>query len=149
MTIRPLTALVAFLAATTGSLGAFAGSCPEDHVLTEPRDLERVGSENVQVKVMDTVDLGGWRGTDALTMRTRHFTIQPGGKVARHSHGDRPSMLYFISGEATEHNSLCNAPIVHKAGDSAAEFGADVLHWWANDGDVPAVLISVDLIPTR
>ncbi|MEO0719808.1 MAG: cupin, partial [Pseudomonadota bacterium] len=59
------------------------------------------------------------------------------------------SILYFVSGDAVEHNSLCAVPIVHKAGDSAAEFGADVVHWWSNEGDVPAVLVSVDVIPSK
>lgn len=149
MPARLTTFLTAIVAGATLSSTAIAGSCPEEHVLTEPRQLESVSGKGVQVVVREEVELDGWRETPPLRMRMRHFTIEPGGQVPLHSHGDRPSILYFISGEATEHSSLCAVPIVHKAGESAGEFGADIVHWWANEGDVPAVLVSVDLIPSQ
>ncbi|MEM6577100.1 MAG: cupin domain-containing protein [Pseudomonadota bacterium] len=131
------------------STAAIAGACPEDQVLSEPRDLGTVSGEGVQVSVRDTIDLEGWRDMGPVRMRMREFIIAPGGRVPLHSHSDRPSILYFISGVATEHNSLCGVPITHKAGESAAEFGADIVHWWSNESDVPAVLLSVDIIPTK
>lgn len=128
---------------------AMAGSCPEGEILSEPRDLGQISGEAVAVETREEIELAGWRGLQPLTLRMRHFTIEPGGRVPVHSHGDRPSILYFISGEATEHNAFCGVPIVHKAGESAAEFGAGLVHWWSNDGSVPAVLVSVDVIPSQ
>lgn len=149
MTARPATFLSAFLAVATLSSAALAGSCPAEHVLSTPRDLGKISGEAVKVEVRERIELGGWRDMAPFAMRMRHFTIQPGGRVPVHSHGDRPSILYFVSGEVTEHNSLCGVPIVHKPGQSAAEFGADVVHWWSNDGDTPVVLVSVDVIPSK
>lgn len=149
MTLKPAAFLSALLVGAALSSTALAGACPADQKLTEPRDLEKVKGQGVKIEVREQIELGGWREMDPFRLRMRHFTIEPGGRVPIHSHGDRPSILYFISGEAIEHNSLCAVPIVHKAGESAAEFGADVVHWWANEGDVPAVLVSVDVIPSK
>lgn len=134
-----------FIAATLSST-AGAGACPEEHVLSEPCSLENVSENGVQLVVREQVELDGWRDTPPLRMRMRHFTIEPSVQVPLRCHGDRPSLLYFISGEATEYSSPCAVPIVHKAGEPAIKFGADIVHWRANKGDVPAVLVSVDLI---
>jgi quercetin dioxygenase-like cupin family protein len=70
--------------------------------------------------------------------------IQPGGVVPWHSHGDRPAIIYIISGEVVEYASTCTVPIVHKPGESTAEL-APTQHWWKNTGAVPVVLLSADL----
>ncbi len=149
MAARHLTFILAALIGLPLSSAALAGSCPEEHILSEPRELDKVAGEGVKIEVREGIELGGWRDMEPFRMRMRHFTIEPGGRIALHSHGDRPSMLYFLSGEAIEHRSTCAVPILHKAGESAAEFGADIVHWWSNEADVPAVLISIDIIPSR
>lgn len=146
---RNILSVAACLIGACLSSAALAGTCPEEHVLAEPRDLGKISGKDVKVEVREQVELGGWRNLQPLRMRLRHFTIQPGGRVPVHSHGDRPSILYFVSGVATEHNSLCAVPITHAAGASAAEFGPKIVHWWSNEGDVPAVLVSVDVIPSK
>ena len=80
-------------------------------------------------------------------LRTRRLTIQPNGFVPTHSHGDRPAIIYIISGQVLEYNTMCSVPIVHKAGESTAEFGASLEHWWQNKGKKPVVLTSSDLVP--
>jgi quercetin dioxygenase-like cupin family protein len=78
--------------------------------------------------------------------RLRQLEMQPGGIVPWHSHDNRPAMIYIVSGEVVEYASNCAVPIVHKAGDVAPEkFGTS--HWWKNNGNTTAVLISVDLFP--
>ena len=67
-------------------------------------------------------------------MRVRKLTIEPGGIVPWHSHGDRPALIYIIEGEINEYASNCAAPIVHTAGDVAAETH-EVAHWWKNLGN--------------
>ena len=42
--------------------------------------------------------------------------------------------------------SNCAVPIVHRAGDVAAEKNG-TSHWWQNHGKLPSKLISVDLFP--
>lgn len=126
-----------------------AGECPEEHRLTEPRTLERVKNVGVTVEVRERIDLSGWREMGNFRLRTRHFTIAPGGTVSNHNHSDRPSIIYFVSGEIYEHNALCAVPILHKAGETSGEFGADVRHWWSNAGTEPVVLVSSDVVPFR
>ena len=134
-------------ALTTVAALARAGECPEEHRLTEPRTLERVSNQGVTVEVREQLDMDGWREMGNFRLRTRHFTIAPGGTVANHDHADRPSIIYFVSGEIFEHNALCAVPILHKAGETTGEFGPDVRHWWSNEGDEPVVLISSDVVP--
>ncbi len=57
-------------------------------------------------------------------------------------------MIYIVSGEIVEYASNCATPITHKAGDVASE-KKGTSHWWQNTGNVPAVLISVDLFPVE
>lgn len=128
---------------------AFAGSCPEEHVLTEPREIKQVAGQGVSVEVREQLTLSGWREMGDFRLRTRHFVIAPGGTVATHSHGDRPAIIYFVSGEIVEHSALCAVPILHKAGETTAEFGADHKHWWENVSDEPVVLVSSDVVPFK
>ena len=58
--------------------------------------------------------------------------------------GDRPALIYVMSGEIYEHASNCAVPILHKAGEVAKETHA-TSHWWKNDGKTPAVLLSFDI----
>jgi quercetin dioxygenase-like cupin family protein len=80
--------------------------------------------------------------------RLRQLEMKPGGVVPWHSHGDRPAMIYIVSGEVVEYASSCAVPIVHKAGDIAPEKNG-TSHWWQNTGKTPAILISVDLFPVE
>lgn len=131
------------------SSGAVAGSCPADKVLKEARKLEAVtDGSKVKDEVVETVNPAGWRGVKGVMLRTRRLSIAPGGMVPTHSHADRPAIIYVISGEIVEHNSLCSVPIVHKAGEATGEFG-ELQHWWVNNGKDPVVLISSDLVPVE
>jgi quercetin dioxygenase-like cupin family protein len=64
--------------------------------------------------------------------------------VPWHSHGDRPAIIYIISGQITEYASTCAVPVVHKAGEATPEMHA-TSHWWKNDGNQPVELLSADL----
>jgi len=138
--------------ATAGSMivasAALAGECPTDKILKTPQKVEKISDDSkLKGEVVNTVDPTGWRGMKGLMLRTRRLTIQPGGFVPTHSHADRPAIIYIISGEIIEHSTTCAVPIVHKAGDSTAEFGANLEHWWENKATTPVVLTSSDLVP--
>jgi quercetin dioxygenase-like cupin family protein len=127
---------------------ALANTCPADKVLDPPRKVENItDASKLTAEVVQTVDPTGWRGMKGLMLRTRMLTILPGGFVPTHSHADRPAIIFIVSGEIVEHSSKCAEPIVHKAGDSVAEFGAGLEHWWQNVGSEPCVLTSSDLVP--
>jgi quercetin dioxygenase-like cupin family protein len=127
---------------------ALADECPTDKVLKTPQKIEKISDDSkLKGEVVNAVDPSGWRGVKGLMLRTRRLTIQPGGFVPTHSHADRPAIIYIVSGEIIEHSTICAVPIVHKAGDSTAEFGANLEHWWENKGPTPVVLTSSDLVP--
>jgi quercetin dioxygenase-like cupin family protein len=135
------------IAATAAS----AGECPADKKVadgqgqkpgpTAPRDVTDV--------VRATTDLSKEPAAiKSRQFRLRQLEMKPGGIVPWHSHGDRPAMIYIVSGEVVEYASSCAVPIVHKAGDIAPEKNG-TSHWWQNTGKTPVVLISVDLFPVE
>jgi quercetin dioxygenase-like cupin family protein len=128
------------------SAGAIAAECPKDKVLTEHADIGWKDDVGIRRKTMALIDLNGWKNIGDLRLRMRRLIIPPGGVIPTHDHNDRPSLVYFVTGEVIEHNSKCAVPIIHKAGESDTEWG-DYRHWWENKTDKDAVLIGVDIVP--
>lgn len=129
----------------------YAGECPADKRVadgqgqkpgpTMPKDVTDV--------VRASTDLAKEpAAVNGRLFRLRQLDMKPGAIVPWHSHGNRPAMIYIVSGEVVEYASNCAAPIVHKAGDVAPEKNG-TSHWWQNTGTTTAVLISVDLFPVE
>jgi quercetin dioxygenase-like cupin family protein len=109
---------------------------------TKPVDY---GPKAVTDMVLAQIDLAGEKiALNGHLMRVRKLEIQSGGIVPWHSHGDRPALIYVVSGEIYEHASNCAVPILHKAGEVARETHA-TSHWWKNEGTAPVVLLSFDI----
>ncbi len=101
---------------------AFAGECPADKKMAnarEPVKVEAVGVTDTVLAMLPLADEGPM--LKDRKMRVRKLTIEAGGIVPWHSHGDRPALIYIIEGEINEYASNCAAPIVHPAGDVAVE----------------------------
>ena len=146
-------ALTSAIAATmsVATTFAYAGECPADKKVadgqgqkpgpTMPKDVTDV--------VRASTDLAKEpAAVNGRLFRLRQLDMKPGAIVPWHSHGNRPAMIYVVSGEVVEYASNCAAPIVHKAGDVAPEKNG-TSHWWQNTGTTTAVLISVDLFPVE
>lgn len=134
-------AAVAALAASFAS-PALAGQCanPGASTLANAPTMPK----GVTDTVIGSIPLGPEIGVDGRELRTRRLVVQPGGIVPVHSHKDRPALIYTVSGAITEYSSACGTPIEHKAGDISRE--ADGLsHYWVNNGNEPAVLLSSDV----
>jgi quercetin dioxygenase-like cupin family protein len=136
---------------TVAATAAQAGDCPADQRRAEGggQKMSSAAATGVTDKVIATNDLS--RDPIALKgrlFRARELVVAPGGIVPWHDHGNRPAMIYIVSGEIHEYASTCAVPILHKAGEVAAE-KAPTMHWWKNNGRQNAVLISVDLFPTE
>lgn len=125
---------------------AMAGECPAGKVvdqtnrpiMTEPKDVTDV--------VLASIDLSSLNPALAGSqLRLRRLVVEPGGVVPNHAHDERPANILMLEGSITEYRSTCEAPIEHKAGEAVTEFG-HLTHWWRNNGDKPAVLISADLL---
>ena len=133
------------LAASVMASAAFAGECPAGQQkpdATKPVDLKPVG---VTDTVIAMIDVDQQQGIKDRKFRMRKLTVEPGGVVPWHSHGERPAIIYIIEGEINEYASNCAVPIVHKAGDVVAET-KEVSHWWKNLGTTTVVLLSADLL---
>jgi quercetin dioxygenase-like cupin family protein len=133
------------LGASVMASAAFAGECPADQVkpdATKPVDMKPVG---VTDTVIAMIHVDKEQGVKDRKFRMRKLTIEPGGVVPWHSHGERPAIIYIVEGQIEEYASNCAVPIVHKAGEVVAETKA-VSHWWKNLGDKTVVLLSADLL---
>jgi mannose-6-phosphate isomerase-like protein (cupin superfamily) len=147
----PLRMILAFgLLTTTAAFTAapaFAGECPADQVMKGAVTSGETMPVGVTDDVLAAIDLSSkgeaWKGN---MLRLRKLVVQPGGVVPWHEHSARPANIIVVDGSITEYRSDCKVPIEHKAGEVTAEFG-DLAHWWKNNGKVPAVLYSADILP--
>jgi len=139
----------ALAALSTAILGgtALAGECPADQVLTTPRTLEKAPDVGIKRPILAAVPLKGWRGLGDMSLRMRKLTVLPHGVVPTHSHKDRPTIIYIVSGEIWENNTYCAVPILREAGDWLPEFGEHYESWWENRSDEPVVILSTDVVP--
>jgi len=136
---------IAALALATTVNFAQAGECPAGKMKDNALTTGEMTPKKVTDDVLSSIDLApkgdAFKGE---SLRLRKLVIQPGGVVPWHDHKSRPANIYVVSGTVIEHRSNCEVPIVHKAGDTIAEFG-DFSHWWKNTGNKPAVLLSADV----
>lgn len=141
-----LFALGLTLSAGGYSADAYAGECPADQVAENGMEPGAMEPKDVTDEVISSIDLSpkgdAWKGS---TLRMRKLVVQPGGVVPWHSHEARPANILIAEGAITEYRSTCKVPIEHKAGEVTAEFG-QLAHWWKNNGTVPAVLYSADIL---
>ncbi len=138
-------------ALSIASTAAVAGECPADKRVPDGQGqkMSTAAAKGVTDNVRGSIDLSKEpAAVSGRLLRIRQLDIQPGGVVPWHSHGNRPAMIYIVSGEVVEYASNCAAPIMHKAGDVAPEKNG-TQHWWQNTGTSPVVLISVDLFPAE
>jgi len=143
---RSLVLAGAALGASLIASAALAGECPADQKkpnATAPVDYKPIGVTDTVIAMIDVEKEPA--NIKDRKFRMRRLTIEPGGIVPWHSHGDRPANIYIIDGEINEYASNCAVPIVHKAGDVVAET-SEVSHWWKNTGGKTVVLLSADLL---
>ena len=140
---------IAAILAGAFSMAAQAGECPAD--MRRPDGTGQKMGETMPKDVTDRVIVSNDLAMDPIALkgrlfRARELVVAPGGVVPWHDHGNRPAMIYIVSGQIHEYASTCATPILHRAGEVAAE-KAPTQHWWKNNGKETTVLISVDLFP--
>jgi quercetin dioxygenase-like cupin family protein len=140
-----VTAAVAAVALALGSMQARAGECPADKTGVDVTPASDMAAKDVTDNVIGMIDLAQEQVGIERKLRLRRLEVQPGGVVPWHSHGDRPAIIYIVSGSITEYRSTCAVPIEHKAGEVATETKA-TSHWWKNNGSEAVVLLSSDLL---
>lgn len=124
---------------------SLAGECPADKVGVDVTAKSDAPAKDVTDTVIAMIDLKQESVSIDRKFRLRRLEVQPGGVVPWHRHGERPAIIYIVSGAITEYRSTCAVPIEHKSGEVTAETKA-VSHWWKNNGNETAVLLSSDLL---
>ncbi|MEM9010602.1 MAG: cupin domain-containing protein [Pseudomonadota bacterium] len=117
--------------------------------LAEDREINGLtgpaAPQGFTLRDLNVIDLGKeFPEGGTLGFRTRYVTLAPGGIVPIHSHEGRPALTYIISGEAIEHRSDTDGPIVRRAGEVTMDVGG-IAQWWENAGDVPVVMLVGDV----
>lgn len=143
---RRLTAAAVILGAM-GIASAQAGTCPPDKITADGKGqpMSSLPPSGVTDNVIASADLAKQPvNINDRLFRLRRLVVQPGGVVPWHSHGDRPAIIYIVSGQITEYASTCAVPIVHKQGEATTE-AHPTQHWWKNTGKEQVVLLSADL----
>ena len=102
-------------------------------------------TKGVTVKLVGTVDLGpeieGMAGRQLLM---RMITIEPGGVFGPvHDHKDRPGVVYILQGTITDHRNGVTKDYGPGLGWPEDR---NTTHWLDNNGTIPAVEISVDIV---
>ena len=129
-----------------GMSAALAGSCPSGQMKADGRQPVAHAGKGVTDTVLAAFNLEKEPANiKERQLRFRKLTIEPGGIVPWHSHGDRPAIIYIAEGEIVEYASNCSVPILHKAGDVRAEVQG-TSHWWKNLGDKTVTLLSFDIL---
>jgi quercetin dioxygenase-like cupin family protein len=143
---RRLAAGVFLGAASLASTSAFAGECPAGKAGLDVIKSGATKPKDVKDEVLAAIDLSQEKiNLPNRSLRLRKLVVQPGGVVPWHSHLERPAIIYIVSGSITEYASTCAVPIEHRPGEVTSERGATA-HWWKNNGKVPAVLLSADIL---
>jgi quercetin dioxygenase-like cupin family protein len=147
MTSTKLSFAVAALVVGTLAISApaFADACPAGKETTDGQKAGATAHKDVTEKLLGQIDLAKEKiAVAGHHFRMRRLDIKPGGEVAWHSHGERPALIYVVSGTITEYSSHCAVPIVHNTGELSVEQGG-LSHWWKNTSKKPVVLISADI----
>jgi len=83
---------------------ALAGSCPADKAGTDVRAMDNTPAKGVTDTVISSIDVSKEPAhIDGRLFRLRKLVVQPGGVVPWHSHGDRPALIYIVSGSVYEY----------------------------------------------
>jgi quercetin dioxygenase-like cupin family protein len=89
------------------------------------------------------VDLGPEKGN--LKLRTRVFTVQPGGVVPLHDHKDNPTVAYYYGGSLSEFSANGKPGGVRGGGKAFAD-DRTVNHWYENHSKEAVVIVVSDVV---
>jgi quercetin dioxygenase-like cupin family protein len=114
------------------------------------REIERgapTETSGINSTVVGTIALEAYgESLVGAEFRAREVVLEPGARIAVHSHERHPAMVYVIEGEAVEHRSDSDEPLIRRAGDSYFE-GPEVAHWVENVSSKPVRAFSVGIYP--
>jgi quercetin dioxygenase-like cupin family protein len=110
-----------------------------------PAEQTSRDTTGVTSTVLKTIDLGPEiLGMEGRQLRMRMVTIEPGGAVGpTHDHIGRPGVVYVLQGTVTDHRDGVDTEYGPGLGWPEDR---NTLHWVENNGTIPAVEISIDIV---
>ena len=111
-------------------------AAPSEHKGLSVETLGMVSEESMQAQL----------GLEGHILLLRSITIEPGGQIAKHSHGSVPGLVKVLEGEWIEGRD--SGETSYSAdGDQALVEDKDTVHWFYNRGDEPATALVCDIKP--
>ncbi len=103
-------------------------------------------TSGVTVETLASVALAGEiDGLDGYALRMRRVTMAPGAVFGpEHDHRGRPGTVFVLHGTITDHRDGVDTEYGPGPGWPEDRW---TRHWLENRGDIPAVEISVDIVP--
>ena len=136
--VEPKLLLVRFIPACLTVAALFASASG----VAQPAPIRE--TKGVDISHVESLDLTPWaHDVKGRQLRIRKLVFQPGAVVGLHSHDDRPDASYLVQGELTEYRE--GGYVKRRPGDTVHTSGKNVTHWVVNEGNMPAVLIVVDV----
>jgi quercetin dioxygenase-like cupin family protein len=87
-------------------------------------------------------------GLDGYVLQMREISLEPGGQIARHSHANRPGLVYTLSGSWTEGRPSGERD--YPAGEKIAILEDEATdHWFWNRENEPVKVVVCDMVPPK
>ena len=85
-------------------------------------------------------------GLDGYILQMREITLEPGGAIAKHSHAERPGLVWTLSGSWIE--GRASGERAYPAGENVAIVEDELTeHWFFNTEAEPVKAVVCDLVP--
>lgn len=85
-------------------------------------------------------------GLSGSIMQLREITLEPGGAIAKHSHAERPGLVWTLSGSWTEVRDSGERD--YPAGEKVALVEDELTeHWFLNNEAEPVKVVVCDIVP--
>ncbi len=147
VTIRGAMIAAVLCGLAAGTVYAQAAPEPAPHMSHGQDKDPHPGPETKDEQVIRLSDaFPGLEAAAGHVFRARQIELPPGGRTGIMKHAGRPSITHVTAGEVLEIREGAPASIAHKAGDTVLA-RADVTHAWENAGNVPAMLLIVEITP--
>ena len=87
-------------------------------------------------------------GLSGYVMQLREITLAPGGQIAKHSHANRPGLVWTLSGSWTEGRAGGEKKYPASLKTALLE-DENTEHWFWNDGTEPVRVVVCDVVPAQ
>ena len=109
---------------------------------------EHQGVNVTTLGVLPEASLQAQIGLSGYVMQLREITLDPKGQIAKHSHANRPGLVWTISGSWTEGRASGEKDYPDSLKSAILE-DENTEHWGWNDSSQPARVVVCDIVPAQ